>query len=59
MPRKFRVFRAAVLAMQFITVAVRLHEAVSIHPQCERAEVAVLASNLSTHDPRASIQRFA
>lgn len=51
MPRKFRMFRAAVLAMQLITVAIRLHDAVTVHGQCERNDMVGLVSNLSTHAP--------
>lgn len=59
MPKKSRAFRAAFFAMQLITVAIRLHDAVAVHGQCERAELAVLASNPSTHGPGSSIPRCA
>ncbi len=55
MPRKFRVFRAAVLAMQLITVAIRLHDAVTVHGQCERNDMVSLASNPSTQGPHVLI----
>lgn len=55
MPKKSRAFRAAFFAMQLITVAIRLHDAVVVHGQCGRTEVAVLASNLPTHGPGSSI----
>lgn len=37
MPKKSRAFRAAFFAMQLIVVAVRLHDAVVVYGQSERA----------------------
>lgn len=57
--RKSRVFRVAVFAVQLVTVAIRLHDAVFVHGQCSHAVVAALASKQSTLGPGSSIWRFA
>ena len=44
--------------IQLMTVAIRLHDAVTVHGQCERNDMVSLASNLTNLGPGSSIRRY-
>ena len=60
MSKKFKLVRATVLALQIITVALRVHDAFIKHDQCvDVRHRQSSASNLTSTDPDVPIRRFA
>ncbi len=60
MSKKFKLVRATVLALQIITVALRVHDAFIKHDQCvDVCHKQSSASNLTSTDPDTPIRRLA